>query len=94
MANILELLSKDGNTTPEKARKSRQMQFWGPKWLNGRSRVTCHITATFDGSSDICKALKVIFGFQWSQGHVQGSKGFEGVSRYLQLCGLYFIYLK
>ena len=27
MANILEFLSKDGNITPEKARKSRQMQF-------------------------------------------------------------------
>ena len=27
MANIFEFLSKDGNITPEKARKSRQMQF-------------------------------------------------------------------
>ena len=27
MANIFEFLSKDGNITPEKARKLRQMQF-------------------------------------------------------------------
>ena len=27
MANIFEFLSKDGNITSEKARKSRQMQF-------------------------------------------------------------------
>ena len=27
MANIFEFLSKDGNITPEKARKSRQMPF-------------------------------------------------------------------
>ena len=27
MANIFEFLSKDGNITPEKVRKSRQMQF-------------------------------------------------------------------
>ena len=27
MANIFEILSQDGNITPEKARKSRQMQF-------------------------------------------------------------------
>ena len=27
MAHIFEFLSKDGNITPEKARKSRQMQF-------------------------------------------------------------------
>ena len=27
MANIFEFLSKDGNITPEKARKSRKMQF-------------------------------------------------------------------
>ena len=27
MANIFEFLSKNGNITPEKARKSRQMQF-------------------------------------------------------------------
>ena len=27
MANTFEFLSKDGNITPEKARKSRQMQF-------------------------------------------------------------------
>ena len=27
MANIFEILSKDGNITPEKARKSRQMKF-------------------------------------------------------------------
>ena len=27
MANMFEFLSKDGNITPEKGRKSRQMQF-------------------------------------------------------------------
>ena len=39
MAYIFEFLSKDGNITPEKARKSRQMQFhvktayvWGPRY--------------------------------------------------------------
>ena len=31
MANIFEFLSKDGNITPEKARKSRQMQFHDKK---------------------------------------------------------------
>ena len=31
MANIFEFLSKDGNITPERARKSRQMQFHDKK---------------------------------------------------------------
>ena len=50
MANIFELLSKDGIITPEKARKSRQMQFrnktgyvWGLccRW-DPRSCTLCH----------------------------------------------------
>ena len=48
MANIFEFLSKDGNITPEKARKSRQMQFrdktayvWGLRyrWDPSLSRI-------------------------------------------------------
>ena len=48
MANIFEFLSKDGNVTPEKARKSRQMQFrdktayvWGLRyrWDPSLSRI-------------------------------------------------------
>ena len=48
MANIFEFLSKDGNITPEKVRKSRQMQFrdktayvWGLcyRWDPSLSRI-------------------------------------------------------
>ena len=52
MANICELLSKNGIITPEKARKSRQMQFrdktayvWGLRyrWAPfAGSRTLCH----------------------------------------------------
>ena len=52
MANILEFLSKDGHVTPEKARKSRQMQFrdktayvWGLRYRGSQipgSPTLCH----------------------------------------------------
>ena len=62
MANIFEFLSKDGNITPEKARKSRQMQFrdkiayvWGLRYRwdpslsrNLVPRTLCHPAQWFD----------------------------------------------
>ena len=55
MANTFELPSKDGNVTPEKGRKSRQMQFrdktayvWGLRYRGSRipgSPTLCHPAA-------------------------------------------------
>ena len=56
MANIFEFLSKDGNITPEKVRKSRQMQFrdktayvWGLcyRWVPSLSMIPARRIAHF-----------------------------------------------
>ena len=60
MANIFEFLSKDGNITPEKARKSRQMQFhdktayvWG-LWGLGIDEILRYRWTQFVSSRTLC----------------------------------------
>ena len=99
MANIFEFLSKDGNITPEKARKSRQMQFrdktayvWGLRyrWDPSLSRIPDPRIPHF--MPPWSHVISVIILFLQDTAWVSTNKG--SINRLLHLLLLFFIYIK
>ena len=93
MANIFVFLSKDGNITPKKARKSRQMQFRDKTAYVGVfaiDEILRYRGSRIPGSPTLCppgsKWLKLISKFWLFDPKIQnGSKRLKLISKWLKL---------